>query len=79
MQSELTPHLGYAKHDPSVNHSGSRNGVTRKTLKGDFGDVELETPRDRNGEFARQIVQKNQTQWTSFYDKIPIDGAPLRW
>ena len=71
MQGELTHHLGYAKHDPLGNHSGnSRNGVTRKTLKGDFGEVELETPRDRNGEFAPQIVQKNQTRWTGFDDKI---------
>jgi putative transposase len=71
MQGELTHHLGYAKRDPSGNNSGnSRNGVTRKTLKGDFGEVELETPRDRNGEFAPQIVQKNQTRWTGFDDKI---------
>ena len=43
---------------------------TRKTLKGDFGEVELETPRDRNGEFEPQIVKKNQTRWTGFDDKI---------
>jgi putative transposase len=71
LQGELTEHLGYDKHDPSGNGSGnSRNGVTRKTLKGDFGEVELETPRDRNGEFEPQIIQKNQTRWTGFDDKI---------
>jgi putative transposase len=71
MQGELTHHLGYVKHDPTGNNSGnSRNGVSRKTLKGDFGEVELETPRDRNGEFAPQIIQKNQTRWTGFDDKI---------
>jgi putative transposase len=71
MQGELTHHLGYAKHDPAGDNSGnSRNGVTRKTLKGDFGEVELETPRDRNGEFAPQIIQKSQTRWTGFDDKI---------
>ena len=71
MRGELTEHLGYAKHDPVGNHSGnSRNGVTRKTLKGDFGEIELETPRDRNGEFEPQIIQKNQTRWTGFDDKI---------
>jgi putative transposase len=42
----------------------------RKTLKGDFGEVELETPRDRNGEFDPQIIKKNQTRWTGFDDKI---------
>jgi putative transposase len=71
MQGELTHHLGYAKHDPAGDNSGnSRNGVTRKTLKGDFGEVELETARDRNGEFAPQIIQKSQTRWTGFDDKI---------
>ena len=39
-------------------------------MAGEFGEIELETPRDRNGEFAPQIVQKNQTRWTGFDDKI---------
>jgi putative transposase len=71
LQGEMTEHLGYAKHDAAGQNSGnSRNGVTRKTLKGDFGEVELETPRDRNGEYIPQIVQKNQTRWTGFDEKI---------
>ena len=71
LQGELTEHLGYSKHDPAGHNSGnSRNGVTRKTLKGDFGEVELESPRDRNGEFAPQLIGKNQTRWTGFDDKI---------
>lgn len=71
LQGEMTQHLGYAKHDPAGDNSGnSRNGVSRKTLKGDFGAVELETPRDRNGEFEPQIIQKNQTRWTGFDDRI---------
>ena len=71
LQGEMTEHLGYRKHDISGNNSGnSRNGVTRKTLTGEFGELELETPRDRNGEFAPQIIQKNQTRWAGFDDKI---------
>jgi putative transposase len=71
MQGELTEHLGYAKHDPAGHHTGdSRNGVTTKTLKGDFGEVELETPRDRNGDFEPQLIKKNQTRWAGFDDKI---------
>ena len=71
LQGEMTQHLGYAKHDPAGENSGnSRNGVSRKTRKGDFGAVELETPRDRNGEFEPQIIQKNQTRWTGFDDRI---------
>jgi putative transposase len=71
LQGELTEHLGYSKHDPTGHHSGnSRNGATRKTLQGDFGEIELETPRDRNGEFSPQLIKKNQTRWTGFDDKI---------
>ena len=48
MQAELTEHLGYEKHDPAGHHRGnSRNGATTKTLKGDFGEVPLDTPRQR--------------------------------
>lgn len=71
MQAEMKEHLGYEKHDPAGANSGnSRNGVTRKTLTGEFGEVEIATPRDRNGEFEPQIVKKNQTRWTGFDDKI---------
>ena len=71
MQAEMTEHLGYEKHDASGNRSGnSRNGVTSKTLKGDFGEISLETPRDRNGSYEPQLVGKRQTRFTGFDDKI---------
>jgi putative transposase len=71
MQAELTDHLGYEKHDPAGYKSGnSRNGKTPKKLKGDFGVIEVETPRDRNGTFEPKIVPKGQTRFTGFDDKI---------
>ena len=71
MNAELSEHLGFAKHDPAGYKSGnSRNGTTKKTLKGDFGEMELETPRDRKGNFAPKIVAKGQTRFTGFDDKI---------
>lgn len=71
MQAELTDHLGYEKHDRAGQNSGnSRNGKTRKKLKGDFGEMEVETPRDRNGTFEPKIVAKHQTRWTGFDEKI---------
>ena len=71
MQAEMTDHLGYEKHDQAGNNSGnSRNGKTTKALKGDFGEVPLETPRDRNGTFEPKIVAKGQTRFTGFDDKI---------
>ena len=71
MNAELDEHLGYGKHDPAGYNSGnSRNGKTKKKLKGDFGEIELETPRDRNGSFEPVIVAKHQTRFTGFDDKI---------
>jgi putative transposase len=71
MQAEMTHHLGYEKHDPVGYKSGnSRNGNSRKKLSGEFGEVQLETPRDRNGSFDPKIVAKHQTRFTGFDEKI---------
>src|SRR5438874_2322537 len=71
LQAELTDHLGFEKHDPAGHHSGnSRNGMSRKTLKGDFGELDLETPRDRQASFEPKIVAKGQKRFTGFDDKI---------
>ncbi len=59
---EMEEHLGYAKHDPEGRCSGnSRNGASGKTVRGDFGEVEIETPRDRSSSFEPKIVAKRQT------------------
>ena len=59
MGAELTDHLGYAKHEAAGRNSGnSRNGSSPKTLKGEFGEMPLAVPRDRNGTFEPQIVGK---------------------
>lgn len=71
MNAELTHHLGYEKHDPAGSNSGnSRNGFTPKTIKGEFGEMAVETPRDRNGTFEPQILKKGQTRFDGFDDKI---------
>lgn len=71
MQAELTHHLGYAKHDPAGRHSGNaRNGTSKKTIQGDFGQAEIEVPRDRNGSFQPQIVPPHERRFTGFDDKI---------
>jgi putative transposase len=71
MNAELTHQLGYEKHDPKGYGSGnSRNGTSSKTLKGDFGEIEIEVPRDRNSSFEPQIVPKHQTRFAGFDDKI---------
>lgn len=71
MQAELTEHLGYEKHDSSGDNSGnSRNGKSQKTLKGDFGNLPIDVPRDRDSSFEPQIVPKGQTRFSGFDDKI---------
>ncbi len=67
MAAEMTEHVGYDKHDAAGNNSGnSRNGKSAKTIKGTFGEIALETPRDRNGTFEPQIIEKHQTRFTGF-------------
>jgi putative transposase len=69
--AEMTQHLGYEKHDAAGQGTGnSRNGVGPKTLKGDFGEVEIEVPRDRKGSFEPKIVAKHQRRFSGFDDKI---------
>ena len=71
MAAELREHVGYEKHDPAGKNSGnSRNGSSRKTLKGTFGRLPIEVPRDRNGTFEPQIIEKHQTRFTGFDQNI---------
>ena len=71
MNAELTHHLGYERHDPAGYNSGnSRNGTSGKTIKGDFGELEIEVPRDRTSTFEPQILPKHQTRFSGFDDKI---------
>ena len=69
--AEMEEHLGYERYASSGRHSGnSRNGHSKKRLKGDFGEVEIATPRDRKGSFEPQLVKKGQTRFTEFDDQI---------
>jgi transposase-like protein len=71
LELEMEDHLGYAKHDPQGRGSGnSRNGHSAKTIRGDFGEVEIETPRDRASTFDPKIVAKRQTSVGHFGDVI---------
>ncbi len=62
LDAELDEELGYSKYDyKSKNNDNSRNGHSSKTLGTSFGDVEVDIPRDRKGEFEPVILKKNQT------------------
>jgi putative transposase len=47
-----------------------RNGTSKKTIKGEFGELEIQIPRDRHAEFEPQLIPKHQTRFTGFDDKI---------
>lgn len=71
LESEMTQHLGYEKNNRSVIKSGnSRNGKSNKVLKTDQGNLPIEVPRDRDSDFEPQIIQKRQTRFDGFDDKI---------
>lgn len=71
LQAEMTEHLGHDKYATVSNLTGNaRNGKSNKTLKGEFGELLIEIPRDREGSFEPQLISKHQTRWTGFDDKI---------
>ena len=71
LEAEMTEHLGHGKNEPVANGAGNtRNGKSRKTLKGEFGELPIEVPRDRHGSFEPQLIPKHQTRWAGFDDKI---------
>ena len=71
LQAEMAEHLGHDKHETVINATGNtRNGKSRKTLKGEFGELPIEIPRDREGSFEPLIISKHQTRWAGFDDKI---------
>ena len=68
---EMDHHLGYDKNDPSGHHSGnSRNGYSAKKLKGDHGEIDIQTPRDRNANFEPQLIKKRQTRISGMDNQI---------
>jgi transposase-like protein len=71
LDEELTDHLGYERHDPAGRGSGnSRNGASPKTVLTDVGAIDMEVPRDRNGDFAPKIVPKGTTRLKGFNERI---------
>ena len=69
LNAELEDHLGYERHEKSDN-ANHRNGYSSKTVQTDVGQFELNTPRDRNGDFEPQMVKKGQRRFTAMDDKI---------
>jgi putative transposase len=71
LSAELDTHLAQEKADvESEGTNNRRNGHSKKTIKGEFGEAEIAIPRDRNGAFEPQIIAKGQTRFNGFDNKI---------
>jgi putative transposase len=71
LEDEMKFHLGYDKHSSAGNNSGnSRNGKSKKTILTENDSLEIEIPRDREGEFEPQFVKKHQRRVNKFNDMV---------
>jgi transposase-like protein len=71
LEAELTAHLGYAPYAASGRNSGnSRNGKRNRQLRTSTGDVTIQVPRDRNGDFQPALLDKYQNSTNELEDKI---------
>lgn len=67
---EITEHLGYGKYEPRPDKNNARNGFSGKKVKSHLGEIELKVPRDRQGTFEPQIIQKRTTDITGIELKV---------
>ena len=59
LEAEIGHELGYAKHSmKDKTTSNARNGHSKKTVRSEYGNIDLDIPRDRNAEFEPQIIPK---------------------
>ena len=71
LETELSEHLGYEKHDPVGRGSGNnRNGKGHKSVQTESGSIDIEVPRDRNGTFEPQLIKKRQRRLEGFDEKV---------
>lgn len=72
LQCEIEEKLGYDKHERtnSDDPKNYRNGTTKRKLKTQLGEVEIDVPRDRNGEYEPQILSKYQRSADGLEEKI---------
>jgi transposase-like protein len=71
LSAELDHHLTGEKAEADASSpKNRRNGASKKTIKGEFGEAEIGIPRDRNGSFDPRLIEKGQTRFTGFDSKI---------
>ena len=69
MEAELDEHLGYDEYERSDNPD-YRNGVKHKKLRSSYGEIPIDVPQDRDGDFEPQIVPKRKKDISAIEQKI---------
>ena len=69
MEAEMDEHLGYESYERS-NNPNYRNGTKTKTVRGNFGEIELAVPQDRDSTFEPKVVKKRQKDISDIDQKI---------
>lgn len=69
LESEMDEHLGYQEYERSSNPD-YRNGRKTKKIRGNFGEIEIEVPQDRDGSFESKVVKKRQKDISGIEQKI---------
>ena len=71
LEAEIEHELGYVKHSMKDKiTSNARNGHSKKTVRSEYGNIDLDIPRDRNAEFEPQIIPKYQREITGIEGQI---------
>ena len=71
LQGEMDAHLGYESNDHGAkNTDNRRNGYSKKTVKSEYGNLEIEVPRDRDGSFEPQVIPKRTGNVSGIEDKV---------
>lgn len=71
MEAEMDATLGYEKNQKAgVKSSNKRNGHSPKTLKSQYGEFQIDVPRDRNGEFEPKLIPKYQRDISGIEEKV---------
>lgn len=71
LEAEMDNSLGYSKYDfKNKETDNSRNGHSKKTVRSDYGELDLKVPRDRESDFEPNIVKKYQNDVSSIDDQV---------
>ena len=70
LEAEMSEHLGYTKNEPKGKNTGnSRNGKSQKIVRSIHGEIDIDVPRDRNGEFEPKLIRKGEKQLNGFDER----------